>query len=327
MAKLESNRRNTVTARCCSLLSCITATLLLLMSPTAVAYGGGSPGQTHAPSTTIRVKIVRSMLLVPVSVNGRLFTFILDSGGGSGFLIDEKAANKLSLVANGAEPATGAGDSRVSLQLVHDLDIEFAGMHSYHATAGVTDFSAVSQYLEVPVDGLLGLHVFLHSIIAIDYCRGEIEIISPQSFEVAARATTIPISRIGEQFASRAAIQLATGSQLSGMFLLDTGAGPVQIGITREEAERAQIPKSSGKHDAIPALGGEFRATIFQAEQLKIGTVTLRNVTVHAAENTSGAMSRGNYAGILGGEFFRHFITIFDVPHQRLILSPGRSCN
>ena len=302
-------------------------TALVLPASFSAAEHSGSPGQTRAPSITIRVKVVRSTLLVPVNVNGEQLTFILDSAGGSGFLLDEKAANKLNLVSDGEQLSWGAGDSRVSLRLVRDLDIEFAGIHSFHATAGVTDLSAVSQYLETPVDGLLGSNVFLSSIILVDYCRREIQVISPEPFRVPRRqATIIPTALVAGHFASYVRIHFAAGRQLNGMFLLDTGAGPVQIGITRDKAERAHL-KDSTEHTAIPALGGEFRATVFRAERVKIGNVTVRNVSIHAAENTAGGMARGEYAGIVGGEFFREFITIFDIPHRRLILSPAPACN
>lgn len=308
------------------LLSGLITALVWLTAFGAAAHSGSS-GQTRAPSITIPVKVVRSMLLVPVNVNGKQLTFILDSGGGSGFLLDEKAANKLNLVSEGEQITSGAGDSRVSLRLVRDLDIEFAGIHSFNAAAGVTDLSTVSQYLGTPVDGLLGANVFLSSIILVDYCRREIQVISPESFSVPRRqATIIPTASVAGHFAAYVTIHFAAGKQLNGMFLLDTGAGPVQIGITRDEAERAHL-KDAMEHTAIPALGGEFRATVFRAERMKIGNVTVLNVSIHAAENTAGAMARGEYAGIVGGEFFRRFITIFDMPHRRLILSPARACN
>jgi predicted aspartyl protease len=268
------------------------------------------------------------MVLVPVRVNGKPLTFILDSGGGSpGLLLDAKAANDLKLKREGALNTFGAGENRaVVVPLVHGLDVEFAGKHS-SATAGIFDFSPVSHYIRTHVDGLLGTNAFSHAVIEIDYCRQEIQVIEPTAAVAAPRdAIIVGITRLAGLYASQATIQFTPQHQVSGLFLLDTGAGPVAFALTRDQARHAPVPEASLRHDKLPAAGGSLRATLVPSQSVTIGGRVFQDVTIHLAENTSGGMDHGDYLGVIGGEFFRRFVAVFDVPHQRLILSPAEDC-
>src|SRR5262249_39349410 len=105
-------------------------------------------------------------------------------------------------------------------------------------------------------------------------------------------------------------------------------AGPIVVGITRQQAERLHINTESAQQDVIPALGGSFRARLISAQSVRVGNSTLRNLTIHASENASGGMASGEDVGVIGGEgFFRSFLTIFDVPPRRLILGRAARCH
>jgi predicted aspartyl protease len=269
------------------------------------------------------------MVLVPVKVNGQPFTFILDSGGASpGLLLDKKVAHELKLARKGEVRSFGAGErNQVVVPLVHGIDVEFAGRHWFAATAGVTDFSAISRYLRTHIDGLLGTTVFSEAVIAIDYCRQEVQVIEPSApFVAPPKAIIVGITQLGGLYASHAAIQFSPEHEVSGMFLLDTGAGPIAMAITRDQARRLPAGKNSTRRDELPAAGGMFRALLVPAQSVTIGDSTFLDVMVHVSENTAGGMAHGEYKGIIGGEFLRRFVAIFDVPHQRLILARAEPC-
>jgi hypothetical protein len=56
-----------------------------------------------------------------------------------------------------------------------------------------------------------------------------------------------------------------------------------------------------------------------------VGPIALPTATIHVSENTIGALADGAYKGVIGGQFFRRFLTLFDVPRQCLLLLPGGS--
>jgi predicted aspartyl protease len=287
----------------------------------ATLYAHGAANEAKFP-----VKVVDSMLLVPVVVNGRRLTFILDSGASSSWLLDRDIASKLNLIPQGEQPSSGAGGNGVVLPLVHDLEIAFGNQHYSHVTAGVTDLLSLSQYLNIRIDGVVGEDAFRHSIIAIDYCGQQIETSDPsRSISVPSKATVVPIVNTEGFYAAKGEVKFSPEIQLNGLFILDTGAGPITVGITREQGQRLHTDPNA-LHDALPAMGGTFRASLIRAESVALGDVVVPDVTVHASENTSGVAARGAYVGFIGGGFFRRFVTIFDVPHQRLILKPAVGC-
>jgi len=282
---------------------------------------------SRSAGVTVPIVVVHSVLLVPLRVNGKAETFILDTGGGSGFLLDSRVADQLQLRAVGEQRTSGAGDDNVTLKIVTGLEIELAGKRFSDVTAGVTDFAAISRYLNTEVDGLLGVNIFSPWVVVIDYCEQKVQFIDPSQFQAPRAADVLPITKLAAHYATSGAVQFAPTIRLAGMFLLDTGAGPIAVGITQQQAERLHINTESAQQDVIPALGGSFRARLILAQSVRVGNSTLRNLTIHASENASGGMASGEYVGVIGGEFFRRFLTIFDVPHRRLILGRAARCH
>ncbi|HET9743415.1 MAG TPA: aspartyl protease family protein [Terriglobales bacterium] len=301
-----------------------------LLALVAVALVAGSAEQTAEAlkangSRNIPIRIVRSELLVPALVNGQQLTFILDSGAHS-FFLDQNVANRMKLTSRERVRSFGAGDSQVLIPQIHGLDIEFAGSGISGETAGIIDLAPISAYLNMPIDGVAGAQVFSRSVIAIDYCRQQIRVTSPEIFVLPSNAIVRPITEIGGNYATEATLHFAAGKEVKGMFLLDTGAGPITIGITRQQGERLSIDTKSARQETIPALGGNFRAGVVAAESINVGGASARRIDVHVAENTSGGLAAGPYTGVIGGGFFRRFLTIFDVPHGRLVLVPAQKC-
>jgi predicted aspartyl protease len=278
-------------------------------------------------STSVPAEIVRSMVLVPVEVNGVSLTFILDSGAGSNFLLDEAAARRLRLELHGQQQSSGAGEKRVALALAHGLEIHFADIQFSGQNAAVTDMAAISAYLGRNVDGVLGTEIFRRAVVELDYCGSRVHIRSADGYHPPRQAAVIPIVPSATLlFAVRATLELHPGKEVLGTFLLDSGAGPVEVALTHEQAAKTGLLTKEVPEESIPALGGDFRAKVVAAERIRIGETAVSKVTVDLAENTAGAMARGEYAGLLGGRFFRRFLTIFDVPHQRLVLAPNPGC-
>jgi len=283
---------------------------------------GPTGEQIHA----LPVNVVRSMLLVPVEVNKAHLTFVLDSGGGSGYLLDAATAKRLQVQLRGEQVTRGAVNDRIPLRLAQDLEIAFGGRRLAHQTAGVTDFGAASVYLGTQVDGMLGAQVFSDAIVEIDYCRGRILLRDSGTGYFPADAEAVPITMVAGHFAVYATLDFAGAQHLAGMLLLDTGAGPTEVAVTREAALRERLFRRNLTAVELPSLGGKFRARILAADRLHVGDVVLEHVQVYASENEAGGFAGGEYLGVLGGEFFRRFVTIFDVPHNRLILLPNRRC-
>jgi predicted aspartyl protease len=266
------------------------------------------------------------MLLVPVEVNNAHLTFMLDSGGGSRYLLDAATAKRLQVQLRGEQVTRGAVNDHIPLRLAQDLEIGFGGRRFAHQTAGVTDLGAASAYLGTQVDGMLGAQVFSHAIVEIDYCRGRILLRDSGTGYFPTDAEALPITMVAGHFAVYATLDFAGAQQLAGMLLLDTGAGPIEVALTREAAMREQLFRRNLTEVTVPSVGGKFRARILVADRLHVGNVVLQHVQVYASENEAGGMARGEYLGVLGGEFFRRFVTIFDVPHNRLILLANRGC-
>jgi predicted aspartyl protease len=300
------------------------AALLLIVTavPHAAAQG---PGAQPERIVRLKIRIRKGMLLVPATVNDQPFTFVLDSGGGNTFLLDTTLPAQLHLQPTGTATSFGAGENPTPIPAVGNLKISFAGKDWPAARAGVVDFSAASHYVDDHIDGMLGRAAFADAAITIDYCAEQLTIDRSQATPPPQTALSLPIKFWEGHFVTQARIEFSAGRVIEGMFVLDTGAGPVAVAVTRKQAQAAGLTGSALGHDELPAIGGPFHAALMTGT-LRIGSKKFSGITVHVSENTIGALADAEYVGAIGGQFFRNFRTIFDVPNQRLLLIPQPSC-
>jgi hypothetical protein len=111
--------------------------------------------------------------------------------------------------------------------------------------------------------------------------------------------------------------------ELSGRFLIDTGAPTIGVALARRFArEHNLLPDASAPIVRLPALcATSSLARIADPAEIGIGAFRLHKVDVLLSLDRSGAFAHGAFDGIIGGSLLRRFGDIvIDAPNPRLLI-------
>ena len=260
----------------------------------------------------VKIRVVNNVVLVPVRVNGKDLSFLLDTGSEHS-AIDANIASSLSLgqVADvevlknyRTQPATADQTTK----------IEVGGLAFDHKVLTVLNLGSVSHALGVPVDGVVGNDILQDFVFRLNYSREEL-VTGPMA-ELGDPGVPLKLRRSGDEFFIP--LQLMS---LSEDLLLDTGTNSTNLSWgTWQQLSRVWTPDST--------IDGFIRAGfpappafLVCVPDVRLGEIEVRDqaVRVQRAVN-SGAFSAEGFGGTLGSEFLRQFEVTFDLKHDEVFL-------
>ena len=276
------------------------------------AHGESAPSQGRVPMVLQGVHPV-----VEVRVKDETLRLVVDTGADQN-VISAKAAAKLGLVPSSQTlPGRGAAGAFSAVPWVH-LDTVAIG------DAQLRDQIAFIVPLpeEANADGVLGIPLFTHFVVTLDYAAGKLELEAPKRFRPPAGLEALPLHLEGGKIFVK-----ASTAGVDGWYSLDTGAGNA-ITMFTPTVERAHLRGSFG-----PALsmvtgispGGYTRGELVRVPELRIGPHRFERVIAEFSLADQGYFAHPlpDTEGNLGGEVWRRFSMTIDVPSGRLFLRPN----
>ncbi len=273
--------------------------------------------------TNVPIVMSSDVIVVPVRMGGHKVDFILDSGA-DGIVIDKGVVEALKIPEYGRITSETAGtyvesDIVIPAMLVGDLSLQNVHARSLPFTQW-TDTGT-------PVAGLLG-YDFIHDVVwHIDYMKGTLEAIAPNSFvpPPGAHAFSVTfddnvptvVAAIGG--APAPAFILDTGADRSIIFSRFADAHPQQIvdlGLgTQMRASFPFVNKFSG-------VGGAVESRPIQAGPLALGPWTFPKWLFQVTQDAA-SFEFEDYDGLLGQDLLRNFDVYLDYPHSKVYLLPN----
>ncbi len=281
--------------------------------------------------TSVPFEATDNRPVLPVRVNGQkqVMRFVLDTGSGMS-VISEETAKKLGIkpVARGGLARAVGGGGRFEIVYGYINSLEIGGAKVENVPVYIRKFFDD----KVPVDGYLGLSVVAKFLTSIDYGTRRMSLVRQnQSDNVEAWTVRRPegMLALAPVNPSDGIVEVPLRTTSSGFlsgevglegfekpvnFIIDTAASITVVSekLSQEEQLLELIQPSSGIR-VFGAAGVTEDVKILQLPKLSLGVTTLERINAAILDMEPVNETAGfTQAGILGGNFLKHFRIYFD---------------
>jgi hypothetical protein len=282
----------------------------------------------HQRKEVIPFKLIRNLIVVPVEINGQgPFNFVLDSGVGLVLITDPLIADSLQLNFLRNIKIVGlGGDDDLDAFISEPLSLSLGRSTGNYIPSAVLkkDVFNLSEYIGMPIHGLLGYEFFSSFTVRINYSS---KMITMHPFKLGyapRRGHRIPISIEERKPYIEAEIQLNKETTEKVKLIIDTGAGH-PISLESRMGTPFPVPEINITANLGVGLSGPINGYLGRITALKMGKYELKKV-ISAFPNYNDVAAKvrvGGRNGNLGNQVLQQFEVVFDYSRNSLYLKPG----
>lgn len=274
-------------------------------------------------SFSVPFELVDNRIFINVRLNGEgPYHFILDSGGYG--QISLELAREINLPLGEEGRGIGAGqnvlvarETKVAEMRIGDLYLTNQDMRAFSYA------DARHVFGSKPFHGVIGLPVFQHLVVKVDYERRRLTFTIPSHFKYRGAGTVIPFEL--ERFAP---IVKGEIDGVTTKFTIDTGSRSSLLLRSPFVESNHLRTKYAPLLKAVTGWGGggAIRSQVTRAKLLKLGTVEIRNpVTLFSLQRAGTLAAAANDAGLVGAGVLKRFNITFDYTRRQLIFEKNRN--
>lgn len=276
------------------------------------------------PSVTIPFTLVNNLIVIPVEINGKTLSFLVDTGIDKTVLFNLKFSDSISLKNIEKIELRGLGEGdpiqaiKSSGNLIRIKDAISVNHMIFMITDNLFDLSAI---LGMDVNGIIGSDLFKDFIIRINYSSKKIILYDPKSYSYKKcdNCLTLPLEFLQNKPLINVAVENFSGKLIDVKLLIDSGAGDA---LWLFENTHPDIKVSEKYFDDYlgRGLSGSVYGKRSVIDKLKIGDFVFKNAGVAYPDSTSiiTVHDKVNRNGTLGAEILKRFHIIFDYPNEKI---------
>ncbi len=251
-------------------------------------------------SVRLPVRVVNGLLVVRITLDGRPFDFLLDSGA-AGIAMDPTVAEALGLERYGEHIGSTTASFVETTAIVPTIGIGLLRMRNIVTRVVPIPFRPDDR---TRVAGLIGFDFFAEIIVRIDAEHGIVDVFHPAAFRVPQEYTPVAIGLDDKQPAVRIKI-----GPVAARVILDTGANRSILG-----AEFAQRLTPTGQRarpgsSEFNSVGGTASAELVRLNDLEFAGVSTPDPFV---DISSADLGFEDVDGLLGTDVLRDYEIYFD---------------
>jgi predicted aspartyl protease len=276
--------------------------------------------------TKIPFEFQANLIIVPVKINNSdTLRFILDTGVSSILLTDPDVAQKLAMKSVRKVKIAGAGEGdEIEAGIVIDNTIRIGEVIGYRQNLVVLqdDKLKLSEFVGLPVHGIIGYDIFNRFAVTIDFAMSEITLQNPEHYKYKpSKGERFPIT-IEENKPYLSVMELMKENQSTPIkVILDTGAGHA-ISL---ETNGKHLPEKVLRAQLGRGLNGIINGSLGRIPLLKVGKFEMKNLVASFPDSNSFRLRSTALAdrqGSVGCEFLRRFKVTFNYRDQYMVLKP-----
>lgn len=276
---------------------------------------------------TVPFKLVRNMVVIEASINSRgPFNFILDTGVGLMLVTDPTLVDSLNINNKRTVRISGLGEGGdAEAFITSPLNIEINGVKSHNVSAAILkrDHFNLSDFLGMPVHGLIGYEFFSKLAVQVNFSDSTLSVCRPTDLRIFRKGIRVPISIEEKKPYVMAKVTMPDGTVTDKKLIVDLGAGhPVSLeNMIRDKG----LPDKFIAANLGVGLNGPISGFISRVKQLEIGGFKIKEPLSSFpnanAVNTTLMIKRD---GNLGTGILKRFNVIFDYSNGAIYLKRGR---
>ncbi len=291
---------------------------------------------TQIASPTLQVRFVSgtSALEIPFELSSNLVLlqakvndsaplwFIFDTGAES-TVIDTELAKTLRLKPNGKIVGNGAAGTAQAVRF-KAVSMRLPNIEISNQTIYGLPLDSFSSPLGKKISGVIGYDIIKEFVVEIDYASRKINLYQPESYQYSLAGEIFPLTFEENTPFVRASIALEGRAAIDGKFEIDSGSTGAIL-FNTPFVRKHQLLKSVSRtsETRIGGVGGTAQVFLGRVKSIALGRFTLENAVARFSQGTRGDYASAKYNGLIGGEIFRRFKTIFDYSRKRMILEPN----
>ncbi|HEX3675734.1 MAG TPA: aspartyl protease family protein [Rhizomicrobium sp.] len=265
--------------------------------------------------TSFPFQLINNHIYAQVSVNGKPFTFIFDTGGTN--LMTPATAKTLGLQTQGQMQANGAGSGHMDAGMTKVSSIQLGQATIKDQVFVVIPLDQMSSIEGIPMTGMIGFETFRRFVTRVDYGTDTLTLIDPKSFDSKDAGTPIPIVFDGNTIEVA-----ATYNGVKGNFTVDTGSR-ASLTLNRPFAAANGIGAGKGI-DAVTGwgIGGPSRSIALRGSALQLGPYTIAGPVVEVSTDKGGAFADASQSGNIGAGILKRYVLTLDYGHSVMYVKP-----
>lgn len=279
----------------------------------------------------VSFELINNLIIIPVSLNGKKLSFILDSGAKNTVLFGAKSSDSLVLFNKIKTKVRGLGDSEHIDAIVSNYNrIKIKDLYGYNQKVYVLldDSFDLSLKMGKPIHGIIGYEVFKSFAISIDYSSKKLTFYKTEFFNR-------PNPRKYEEFNLsfhhdkpyiEAKTQINDSIDVSAKLLIDTGCSDALWLF--EDDKKGILPSDRYFLDHLgQGISGNIDGKRSKINGFSIGEYSFNDITTAFLDTTYTKIARTykERSGSIGSQLLMRFNVILDYPNKKLYLKKERS--
>lgn len=303
----------------------ITASFILFIAE-ASAQRFEFPGKRK--KEVVPFKMVKNLMIIKLIVNGKgPFNFVLDTGVGLFLISDPKLIDSVAIKNLRSITISGFGDGEpLSAYVTPSIDVGFGSTSAKGISAAILkkDIFELSNYVGMPVHGLVGYEFFNSFIVRINFSLSTLTIYKPETQFVPRKGYRIPLSIEDRKPYLLSQIELKSGEKVVAKLILDTGAGH-PLSLETYEGAPFEIPEVNIEGNLGIGLTGPISGRIGRVLSVTLGKYKLENVIAAFPdyEDVGAKVYSVSRNGNMGITVLKRFNVVFDYNSSALYIKPG----
>ncbi len=281
----------------------------------------------------IRFKLINNLIVIPIEINGKELSFILDTGVNKTILFSLTDKDSIGLLntSNVQLRGLGSGDA-VDALISKENTFKIRGLESNSETIYVVlkDFFDLSSKMGTTIHGIIGYNLLRNVIVKINYKTKKIHFYNPKTFSYkkCKKCETIPFQFYRKKPYVNAKVSLDTvGNTYTDVKLLVDSGGSDAVWLFENSKKMIRTPKLFFKDILGEGLSGSIFGNRSRASKFKLGRFVIKNPTVSFLDSVSTHNARKFKArnGSIGGGILSRFKVWIDYPNKKITLKKNGS--
>lgn len=310
-------------------------TLLFFLCITSLIYSqdGFRFINKNTDSESVRFKLINNLIVIPLNINGRQLSFILDTGVNKTILFNLTKNDSIGLKNVERVNLQGLGSGLpVEALISKNNKFRIKNLISYNEELFVIlkDKFNVSGRMGVTIHGIIGYNLLKDIVVKINYNSKKITFYNPKTFKYrkCRKCETFPIEFYRNKPYINTEIQLDTiGDKKTRVKLLIDSGGSDALWLFEDTKEEIKTPKRYFYDVLGEGLSGTIYGNRSRIPQFKLGSYKIDNPTVSFLDSISTFNARRfkDRNGSIGSSILKRFKIWIDYPKNKITFKKSAS--
>lgn len=281
----------------------------------------------------IRFKFINNLIVIPLKINGKKLSFILDSGVSKTILFNITQNDSIGLNSVEKVSLRGLGKGEpVEALLSKNNKLSLKNIVSFDETIYiiVRDYFDLSSKMGTTIHGIIGYNLLSNYVVKINYKNRYIDFYDPENFELkrCRKCETFPLNFYRKKPFIDAKVQLDTiGDKLTDVKLLIDSGGSDAIWLFEHTKPEIVTPINHFNDILGEGLSGSIYGNRSRISTFKLGSFIIEQPTVSFLDSisTKNARMYKERNGSIGSNILKRFIVWFNYANNTITFKKNGS--